>query len=111
LRSSLSELISFLLSWSSLERHFQQSWGSLCSFRGLETKSEFLVSSAKAPLLLWTINSNLCDTLGSGKEQLYSQRTDEEHNLVDSEPEVAKQMRKVLLNKIEEVNRQIPGER
>ncbi len=44
--------------------------------------------------------------LESGKEQLYSYRTDEaeEHNLVESQPEVAQRMRKALLDKIEEVN-------
>lgn len=49
--------------------------------------------------------------LDSGKEQLYTYRTDEgeEHNLVDSQPEVAQRMRKTLLDKIDEVNRQFRG--
>lgn len=42
------------------------------------------------------------------REQLYRYRTDsgEEHDLIQSEPEIAARMRKVLLDKIEEVNRQ-----
>jgi arylsulfatase A-like enzyme len=49
--------------------------------------------------------------LDSDGEQLYRYRTDngEEHDLVRSEPEVAARMRKVLLDKIEEVNRQFSG--
>lgn len=45
------------------------------------------------------------------RKQLYSYRTDEgeDHNLVDSEPEVARRMRKTLLDKIDEVNRQFRG--
>jgi arylsulfatase A-like enzyme len=44
--------------------------------------------------------------LRSGKEQLYRYKTDsrETHNLVDSEPEAAQQMRQLLLDKINEVN-------
>ncbi len=51
--------------------------------------------------------------LESGEEQLYSYRMDEgeEHNLVDSLPQVARRMREVLLNKIEEVNLHFPGKR
>lgn len=46
--------------------------------------------------------------LDSQREQLYRYRTDsgEEHDLIQSEPEVAARMRKVLRDKIEEVNRQ-----
>jgi arylsulfatase A-like enzyme len=49
--------------------------------------------------------------LKSGQEQLYSYRTDEgeEHDLVNSKPEVVQRMRKVLLDKLEGVNRQFPG--
>lgn len=49
--------------------------------------------------------------LDSDREQLYRYRTDnnEEHDLIQSEPEVAAGMRKVLLDKIEEVNRQFTG--
>lgn len=49
--------------------------------------------------------------LDSGREQLYRYRTDnnEERDLIQSEPEVAARLRKVLLDKIEEVNRQFPG--
>lgn len=49
--------------------------------------------------------------LDSGREQLYRYRTDnnEEHDLIQSEPEVAARMRKVLFDKIEEVNRQSSG--
>lgn len=45
--------------------------------------------------------------LDSGREQLYRYRSDagEEHDLIQSEPAVAEQMREVLLAKIEEVNR------
>jgi len=45
--------------------------------------------------------------LESGQELLFRFKTDpgELHNLADSEPEVAKRMRDVLLNKIQEVNR------
>jgi arylsulfatase A-like enzyme len=44
--------------------------------------------------------------LDSGKEQLYSYKTDkgEDDNLVQSEPEVAKRMRSVLQEKLKEVN-------
>jgi arylsulfatase A-like enzyme len=44
--------------------------------------------------------------LDSGKELLFRYKTDaaEEHNLLATEPEVAKRMRDVLLNKIQEVN-------
>ena len=49
--------------------------------------------------------------LDSGREQLYRYRTDnaEEHDLIQSEPEVAARLRKVLLDKIAEVNRQFSG--
>jgi arylsulfatase A-like enzyme len=49
--------------------------------------------------------------LDSGREQLYRYRTDngEEHDLIQSDPEVAARLRKVLLDKIEEVNRQFRG--
>jgi len=49
--------------------------------------------------------------LASDKEQLYRYRTDnnEEHDLIQSEPEAAARMRKVLLDRIEEVNRQFRG--
>jgi arylsulfatase A-like enzyme len=49
--------------------------------------------------------------LDSFREQLYQYRVDsnEEHDLIHSEPEVAARMRKVLLDKIEEVNRQFSG--
>lgn len=49
--------------------------------------------------------------LDSNREQLYRYRTDsaEERDLIKSEPEVAARMRKVLLDKIEEVNRQFSG--
>jgi hypothetical protein len=45
--------------------------------------------------------------LDSGKEQLYRYKTDkdEENNLLQSEPEIAKRMRNVLLEKLDEVNR------
>jgi arylsulfatase A-like enzyme len=45
--------------------------------------------------------------LDSGKEQLYRYKTDkdEQNNLVQSEPDVAKRMRKVLLERLEEANR------
>ena len=51
--------------------------------------------------------------LVSGKEQLYDYRADEgeDHNLVDSQTEAAQRMRKVLLDKLEEVNRDFPGKR
>jgi arylsulfatase A-like enzyme len=50
-------------------------------------------------------------SLESGKDQLYRYRTDqnEERNLVQSEPEVAGRMRKVLLDKINEVNQRFSG--
>jgi len=49
--------------------------------------------------------------LDSRREQLYRYRTDsdEEHDLIQSEPQVAARMRKVLLDKIVEVNRQFSG--
>jgi hypothetical protein len=49
--------------------------------------------------------------LDSGREQLYRYRTDnhEEQDLIQSEPEVAARLRKVLLDKIEEVNRKFSG--
>lgn len=49
--------------------------------------------------------------LDSDREQLYQYRVDsnEEHDLIHSEPEVAARMRKVLIDKIEEVNRQFSG--
>lgn len=49
--------------------------------------------------------------LDSNREQLYRYRTDsgEERDLVQSEPEVAARMRKVLLDKLEEVNRKFSG--
>lgn len=45
--------------------------------------------------------------LESGKEQLfrYKTDTDEEHNLVQSDPEVTQRMRSILLDKLQEVNR------
>ncbi len=45
--------------------------------------------------------------LESGNELLFRYKTDagEEHNLIATEPEVAKRMRGVLLNKLQEVNR------
>ncbi len=44
--------------------------------------------------------------LESGKEQLYRYKSDaaEEHNLINSEPEAAERMRRVLFEKIKEVN-------
>jgi hypothetical protein len=44
--------------------------------------------------------------LASGREELYRYKTDagEEDNVVQSEPEVAKRMRSVLQEKLEEVN-------
>jgi len=49
--------------------------------------------------------------LDSGREQLYHYRTDnnEEHDLLQFEPVVAARMRKRLVDKIEEVNRQFNG--
>jgi arylsulfatase A-like enzyme len=44
--------------------------------------------------------------LASGREELFNYKIDhgEEHNLVGSEPDVANRMRKVLLDKVQEIN-------
>jgi arylsulfatase A-like enzyme len=49
--------------------------------------------------------------LDSGREQLYRYKTDkdEKNNLVQSEPDVAHRMRKVLLERLEEANRRFSG--
>jgi arylsulfatase A-like enzyme len=78
----------------------------------LEPNSTF-ASITKGTIAVMDDKFKFVRYLDSGKEQLFSYRTDEgeEHNLVDSEPDVAQRMRKVLLDKIEEVNRQFSGER
>jgi arylsulfatase A-like enzyme len=71
----------------------------------LEPNSTFKVV-AKGTIAVMDRNFKFVRYLESGKEQLYSYKTDpgEEDNLVQSEPEVAKRMRRVLQEKLEEVN-------
>ena len=47
--------------------------------------------------------------LESGREQLFEYRRDagEEHNLIQSDPEVAERMREVLLRKLQEINARV----